>query len=435
MVWFPTPRCQGTGEMCGSDTCERAIVEPTMKSSNLAPKKSHKVSFRTVVSPNKVFPFTVPPTPQPDPASSAPAVTDPGSGGDIVTFTVEPTSTSTTTTPTTSTTTTTTTTTTPDPLASCATRGSSSEDIFMWLEWPSLPNNAVAWTEYYSTLASFMDQNCARLRVTKMVLRITEPRKAAWWSPDNSPLYLALLSHIDPATELYVYPYVMDAYNQGEWTSMAPSGSNIVEGIFEFVKTWNVFLAAQGSGLRFSGAVFDYEEFMNNRNPMVLAQVQNMQPLKDQYNLKTAITFGYQSSNQMRQWDSVMDDFYLQFYDYYYEPYVNAGPNSPFLLYKNDPATLAQFTLETVLQGYSESTDRYGPKVNVMWSLQSMEADCIYPLNDGTCGINHEFGSGWTAAAFNQYLKEFRARSPNLGSKPQGLFQYSFMPVSWFRQA
>lgn len=294
-----------------------------------------------------------------------------------------------------------------------------------------------SWRSFYADMASFMTRNCARLRVNRIVLRITEPQFASsqqgpWWPIAESPLYTHLLAGLDSSVELFVYPWVMDAHNQVAWSAFGPSGSSVMEGVFEFAKQWNDFLARAGMGARFKGAVLDFEEFYMDRNPGVLRDVQGMASLKSRYGFRAGLTLGYQPFTQMSQWDSVIDDFYLQFYDYYYQPYVNATPNSPFLLYKNDPETLADFTVSTVLEGKSEDPTKYNDKVLVMWSLQTMSNTCRYPLGNGTCGINDEFGAGWTPEAFNTYLKEFRRASPNLGKKPQGLFQFSFTPQSWF---
>ena len=223
----------------------------------------------------------------------------------------------------------------------------------------------------------------------------------------------------------------MDTYNQNAWAAFSPSSTNSLEGVFEFAKQWNAVFAKQGSSIRFNGIVLDYEEFYGSRAPSIMAEAQDINPLKAAYGMQAGITFGYQAWSSMADWDSTFDDFYLQFYDYYYSPSVDTTDNSPFLLYKNDPQTLADFTVKTVLQGYSEDPSRYGSKVRVMWSLQNMANTCIYPLNDGSCGINYEFGAGWTAEAVNEYLKAFRQSSPHLGSKPQGFFQFSFVPLSW----
>jgi hypothetical protein len=281
-------------------------------------------------------------------------------------------------------------------------------------------------------MASFLKLNCARLRVKKLILRFILPNLGAWWPPADSPLYLALLSQIDQSTELYVYPYVMDTMNQISWTDFSPSGTNVVEGVFEFTKQWNAFLRSVSSPLRFSGVVFDYEEFNNNKAPLVFKQIQEMAALKAQYGLLTGIATGYPPTAVVNVFNNVMDQFYSEFYDYYYTPFVDSSLSSPFLIYLNDPSALSQFTLSTVLGGKSEDAALYGPKTNVMWSLQSINGSCVYPLTDGTCGINFEFGAGWTAAAVNQYLQNITATSPNLGSLPQGFFQFSFIPISWF---
>jgi hypothetical protein len=224
----------------------------------------------------------------------------------------------------------------------------------------------------------------------------------------------------------------MDNYNQVKWSAFGPSGTNSIEGIFEFAKQWNDFLDGTAAGARFKGIVLDYEEFYNNRNPTVLQQVQDISALKESYAMLSGIALGYQPFSDMKKWDSIMDHFYLEFYDYYYSPFANASPTeSPFIKYLNDPIGLAEFTVNTVLEGLSEDTSKYGDKVCVMWSLQTLSDTCLYPLTDGTCGINYEFGAGWSARMFNEYLSEFRKASPNLGSKPQGVFQFSFMPQSW----
>ncbi|TEB16915.1 hypothetical protein C9890_0546 [Perkinsus sp. BL_2016] len=319
-----------------------------------------------------------------------------------------------------------------DPLENCISRAESDENIFLWAEWPSIPSEANSWINYYSSMASFIDGNCARLKVTRLILRVTDPLKGAWWPPLDSPMYTSLLRNIPEETEVYVYPYVMDQWNQDQWTCFSPSNTSVLEGAFEFAKRWNDFLTQQTSSLRFVGIVLDAEEFSGGRNPEFRAQLLNSTQLKQKYSLKLGLSLGYQSGPQMAAWDSVVDAFYLQFYDYYYTPYVDATADSPFLLYLNDPASLVGFTLDTVLEGKSEDQTKYGPKVSVMWSMQNLGTGCIFPLNDGSCGVNFEFGAGWSAQAFNEYLKEFRMRSPNLGYKPQGIFQYSFLPQSWF---
>lgn len=244
-------------------------------------------------------------------------------------------------------------------------------------------------------------------------------------------MYTELISKLNPGIELYVYPYIMEAYNQQMWAQLSADGTNTVEGVFEFVGEWNAFLAEMGTGHRFTGIVVDYEEFYKGRNPTVEAEMNAIGPLKRKFGLKTGISFGYQSWAWMTQWDSVMDEYYLQFYDFYYSPLVDRTSDSPFLIYKNKPAALADFVLKTALEGLAENKGKYGPKVHVMWSNQSLQGDCVYPMSDGTCGMNWEFG-GWTAAAFNEYLRQFRLKSPNLGSMPQGIFQFSFVENNWF---
>jgi hypothetical protein len=293
------------------------------------------------------------------------------------------------------------------------------------------------WKKYYRGLYAFINRNCARLIVTKLILRITLPvfpmnDSGPWWPPTSAPLFSELIQKLGSRNiDLYVYPYLMDAYNQDQWAAFSPDETNSVQGVFEFVKEWNIFLDGMGIVQRFKGVVFDYEEFWGSRNPTILAQVKNLAPLKAAYgDLKTGIALGYQPFTQMTNFDSVMDEFYLEFYDYYYVPYVAQTSQSPFILYRNDPAELVPFTLTTVLEGFSEMSSKYGPKVNVMWSVQEIRGTCPYPLTDGTCGINYEFGS-WSASGFNKYLELFRAQSPNLGSKPNGIFQYNFIPTSW----
>ena len=305
------------------------------------------------------------------------------------------------------------------------------------MEWPTLAQTNSAWNSYYSGLLSFIQANCAMLSVTRLIIRFILPvfplnsAQGAWWPPAASSLYTQLLKPLASRNiELYAYPYVMDDYNQKQWAAFSPDKTNIVRGVFEFTKQWNTFLKSVGSISEFQGVVFDYEEF-NRNNAVVLSQVQGMAPLKAEYGFKTGIALGYDSFAHMTMWDKVMDQFYLEFYDFYYVPEVNKTPQSPFLLYKNQPQVLASFILKTVLGGLSENISKYGPKVQVMWSNQNINMNCQYPLNNKTCGPNYEFGV-WSASAFNQFLAAFRKASPNLGSRPQGIFQYSFTPKDWY---
>ena len=448
--WYPTPMCQGSGKRCGSDVC---IMPKTSKTRNLelvSQPVSHIIpliqvtsQLTSITSTTNTTSSTTTTTTQPRTTISLSSVAAfrTSSTTSLRTTTssttstrlTSTTSTSTTTSMTTTTTTSTSTTmTTSNPYASCVSVGGSDQDIFLWAEWPTLDQTTTAWTAYYRNLASFVTRNCARLLVRKLILRIILPELGAWWSPDNSPLYLALLSQIDPTIELYIYPYVMDSMNQQAWMAFSPSKSNVVEGVFEFTKQWNDFLSSRNTGIRFAGMVVDYEEFSGSKAPTVLAQIRGMDTLKTQYGFLTGVTTGYPPTSVVNLFDSVMDHFYVEFYDYYYSPFIDSTSSSPFLLYLNNPSALARFTLSTVLENTSENTSLYGPKTNVMWSVQSINGTCIYPLSDGTCGANYEFGTGWTAEAVNQYLQEISAQSHNLGSLPQGFFQFSFIPISWF---
>lgn len=243
-------------------------------------------------------------------------------------------------------------------------------------------------------------------------------------------MYEQLLKNVSPGVELWVYPYVMDLYNQQMWRQFSPNGDSIAEGIFAFTEEWNSFLKSKNSSLRFSGIVWDYEEFMFPANQIVLDEVLNVAPLKKKYGFKTGISIGYQPWASYPRWNPIMDEYYCQFYDYSYVHMVDRTLNSPFLLYANQPQKLADFTIETVLEGLSEDKARYPPKVQVMWSIQSIKNDCIYTMSDGSCGLNWEFGT-WNAKSMNMYLAAFKQGSPNLGVQPQGFFQFSFTPKSW----
>jgi hypothetical protein len=128
-----------------------------------------------------------------------------------------------------------------------------------------------------------------------------------------------------------------------------------------------------------------------------------------------------------------MDQLFLQAYDLFW-PYVgsDATDDSPFVVYENDPDLLSSVLLQKVftskiLSTYQSRLD----KIFIMWSTQSLKVkNCLYKINDGSCGINNEFGP-WRPDAFNVFIQKITQKNIVLGQVQHGLYTYNFLTPDW----
>jgi hypothetical protein len=70
-----------------------------------------------------------------------------------------------------------------------------------------------------------------------------------------------------------------------------------------------------------------------------------------------------------------------------------------------------------------------------MWSTQSLKVtNCLYKINDGSCGINNEFGS-WRPDAFNVFIQKIMQKSDILALVQHGMYTYNFVTPTWLPQS
>jgi hypothetical protein len=321
----------------------------------------------------------------------------------------------------------------------CArTYGAPISDFFLWTEWPSISDVGEA-EKYYAGLLGFVRANCAGLGVTRIILRVLHPhfpwKDQSFYLPSvNAVLYRAFISKLPENVELVMYGYVMEAPAISAWTSEMGTAT-AVEGVVAFMKRWNDFLASLGSRQSFRGVVYDLEEFpsMQKISPWTL-NAANVAALKSKYGqFEFSTTIGFDAVGAMNTQAPFVDKMYLQIYDLYHPyAYVGATQDSRFLTYKNDPNTMGDFILNTVLgANIMNAYTQYSQKIMLMWSNQNLVGTCLYPL-DGkmNCGANYEFGV-WEPDAYNAFVNYVKNKSPSLRNLKHGLFQYSFTPPSW----
>ena len=309
--------------------------------------------------------------------------------------------------------------------------------LFLWTEIPQGMTTLSQWRQFYRRLLAFVRANCANIQVTRLVLRVLHPHYIpgalqVYWPPASAPLWTDLLSQLPSNIELILYPYVETAFEWNQWMGLTET-SDPIQGVFAFAQLWNGFLSKQNANVRFTGITIDMEEITGNSIPSV-----NSAPLinswKRQYGISEfGVSVGFDATGKVGALAGHVDAFYLQFYDFYYPvPYVDSSPKSPFILYANNPQALADYVLQRVVSAKMSTVySTYRNQIYAMWSIQNLNANCLYPLH-GVCGANWEFG-GWTPSAFNEFIRIIKSRSELFGGfKAHGIFQFSFVPLNWW---
>jgi hypothetical protein len=339
--------------------------------------------------------------------------------------------------------------------------------LFIWIEGPRMYART-EFVAFYKKVTVFLQSNCANIRPTTLVIRTAHPAyvpngDVVYWPPNNSPLFTELISKLGTRSNnisIMMYPYIYDEYARSQWIAFANSGKvdkvlprpkydstastaggvlgsvNIYDGIFQFVKGWQTAVASLGSNVTVDGFVIDYEEVFKypDENYIVKLSADEINPYRSLYpSIKVATTIGYDDSAKLARFEPYMDYLYLQAYDLYY-PFAGADstPQSIFLKYENDPQGLAAVLLQKVFtQSILNSYQSRLSKVKIMWSTQALGiTNCLYKLNDGSCGINYELGS-WTPAAFNVLMQTLMAANPILGAVEHGMYTMNFITPDW----
>lgn len=337
----------------------------------------------------------------------------------------------------TSTTTTTTATSTSTTTTSTTTEGPPTYDgssQYMWTEWPSMDGES-DWITYYARLLSFL--TTGKIKFNKVILRVLDPTFGSiadsrhgttahdlWSISLDSVLYRNFISLLPASiTEVHVLPYLMETHSQDAWmTSM--SCANPLESTFKYLNEWNKLLGYK----RFTGIVVDGEERRG-----YLSEMDLVNDYKATYDIATfGYCTGYPQVGVFGVYGDVVDAFYMQMYDFY----VRDSPTLV-LVQNGDVADddYKAFIVELDADVWSQYLPYYeNAKVHFMWSVQdSVSADCYYPDGPSTCGIKEDFGANWSVNGYLNFLSKISQMYPTkFGNKPHGLFQFSFIPKSWY---
>ena len=319
---------------------------------------------------------------------------------------------------------------------------------------------------FYRKTRVFLESNCAHIRPTTLAIRTAHPyyvpkSDIVYWPPESSPLFTELLSklNVGSGVKVLLYPYIFDEFARSQWVQFAQSGQvdkslprptiaanstassvlsdvNIYDGIFQFVKGWQNSVAKLGSTVTIDGFVIDYEEVFRYPDSTYIVKLtpDEINPYRALYpSLKVATTFSFDDAKNLNYFDPFMDYMFLQAYDFYW-PYIGADAtsDSPFTTYQNDPELLSSVLMQkvftpTILSQYQSRLS----KVHMMWSTQNLGGtNCLYKLNDGSCGVNNEFGS-WRPDAFNVFIQQMVKRDPTMAAIQHGMYTMNFVTPQW----
>jgi hypothetical protein len=265
-----------------------------------------------------------------------------------------------------------------------------------------------------------------------------------FWPPSTSPLYTQLISQLPSSSgriKILLYPYVMEDFDRRAWVNFAKSaGARVTgaytfyDGIFAFTQGWQD--AVKSSSVSIDGFMIDYEEIYRRIGNAYASELTYavFAPYRSAYpSIKTGVTVGYDSGKDINFFDPFMDYIHLQCYDLYY-PYSGSDESSTdsiFEKYRDNPAGLAEIVLSkiftpSVLSNYAGKQS----KIKLMWSTQTLKnKQCLYPMNNGSCGVNYEFN--WSPKKFNEFMKLMMQSNSPLSLFEHGVYTYNFMRPDW----
>jgi hypothetical protein len=312
--------------------------------------------------------------------------------------------------------------------------------LFLWTEVPTqqLGDSRSAWSAFYRRMLHYVLGNCIRAETTRVILRVMNPAfpstNPMWADPRTSPMYTDFISGLPPGIDLQLYPYLGGSRGPAAWAAYSETNSDPLEGVFNFAILWNSELASLNTTSRFTGIVLDLEEDF-------VLDWEHVGALKQVYNSQIpflGVSIGFDEVVKLKQLAPYVDHFYMQMYDFYTRDIrriTSQYETSPFVIYRDNPAAIAQWLKVEVLT-YPDLFAIYRKhrsKIYIMWSTQNRgSSDCIYPLR-GTCGSHYEFGL-FKPESFNEFMRLITADSPFRlfpGVQGHGLFQFDLLRTDW----
>jgi hypothetical protein len=311
-----------------------------------------------------------------------------------------------------------------------------SRPFILWTEWPTM-TPGTDWKTYFDKLLNFLKENCAGIKVTRLVMRVLHPEfqqqhGPLWQASHQSSFFKDFMMHLPANVEASMYPYLKEAHAVGNWTEH--TGTPVpLEGVFKFAKMWNDFLSRHHVPHRIRGIVTDYEDGDNFQHDMIhLASYKRRYSTPGQPSLRFGIALGYESAGRIKSYGPEVNEVFLEMYDWYVEGSKPAIPVESHNRALNNPTEFLAMLDKNVWKTYIPFYSRY-PNIIFLWSLQNrLSNDCLYPdIGSKSCGDRVDFGS-WAPKAFHSFLDMLIEKYPIFGGQRQhGLFQFSYMPNSW----
>jgi hypothetical protein len=317
--------------------------------------------------------------------------------------------------------------------------------MFVWIEGPSYLSSRLDFEVFFTRIANFVVSNCVNIKPYTLIIRTPNPFFTAgadsiYWPPWASPLYTRLVSKV-AGVKILLYPYILDGYSRSQWVNfgtkvLKQSTPAVLDAIFGFASKWQQFVNGNNTS-KIEGFIIDNEEVLYSLDKTVYPvslTPSSISPLKILYPLvKTGVTIGYDDKTRINFFDTFMDYLFLQVYDLYY-PFVGSDASvdsSIFEVFRDDPTSLVSVLTTNVLKSSILSNYKgREARIFLMWSTQYIdEKNCLYKLNDGSCGVNYEFN--WRPYFFNKFVQEIMQSSPVLSSVSHGVYTFNFMRQDW----
>ncbi len=328
----------------------------------------------------------------------------------------------------------------------CVSEGTTDVPVFLWVEMPrQVRRTEATMKRFYSRIVQFVRDNCLKAKVTQMIIRVETPYtecegRPVYQDPANSPLYRYLLRKLPPDMSLRFYPYLGpeegSAHYQNMWAEyMHQPNSKFLRGVYKFVRMWNKALRKLDSPVTFSGITMDMEEGIELNRDAILRLKAEFPDIP-----YLGISVGFDDVNWIYRYHAIVDEYYMQMYDYYAKdggaPICLSAQTSPFVLHQDKPDAVYDWITEYVTKSLGSVGDlyasRFTSKMFLMWSSQNVGSDqCLYPLN-GLCGHSYDFGT-WTAESFNSFLSQVTGPESvfaNFGG--HGIYEFAFLQRDWY---
>jgi hypothetical protein len=313
---------------------------------------------------------------------------------------------------------------------------SPTDTMILWTEWPTLEEGA--WPDYFSKLREFLTGNCAGIRFHRVVMRVLDPtfqrsRGELWQVSRTSSFYVDFLRHLPASIDVHIYPYLLDEESALKWSGDGRDAHSALEGVFKYIRNWNDLLIEDGLPVRLGGVVCDKEEGRN-----FLHDLRFLDVMKERYStrggprLKFGLAIGFDTAGSIPSFSDEIDNFYLEMYDWYEQ---GRKPVRKIIAEEHDAVNKPSMFVDLLerLQQLGRHYHRYREhdRIVFMWSLQNRGSNqCMFPLNDNTCGERNDFGS-WTGHHFRQFLSELSSRESVFAQRQHALFQFSYVPLTW----